>query len=88
MNNSDSIAHLVAAAAKARQLPSPSSLALRLPPSSRVWPAQVITRWSEGCHVRVAEKHDTILPADALPPDADQFGIRITRGGVVILPNA
>ena len=31
-----------------------------------VWPAQVITRWGEGCQIRISDQVDTIVPPDAI----------------------
>ena len=55
-----------------------------LPICSQVIPAQVVTRWQDGCHIRVSEAHDAILPANALPGDTDHFAIRILQGGVEV----
>ena len=65
--------------------PSPDFL---LPASPRLWPAQVITRWAGGCHIRIADAHDTILPPDALPDDADEFRVRIEPDGLVVFTAA
>ncbi len=51
-------------------------------------PAQVITRWAGGCHIRVADTYDTILPPDALPEDADEFHVRIEPAGLVVFTAA
>jgi hypothetical protein len=79
------IAELVRAAATATHV-VPASLCQGLAPGSRILPAQVVTRFAAGCHIRVADEHDTILAPDALPAGADTFAVRIQRDGLVILP--
>lgn len=57
-----------------------------LAPSNRIWPAQVVTRWRDGCQIRIDGQIDTILPPEAVPAEWDAFQVRIERDGIVVLP--
>jgi hypothetical protein len=83
-----SIAQLVATALNAKHIQAPSSLATRLPAGRQAWTAEVVARWDDGCHVRVAGEYDTFLPADALPAGTERFGIRVVDGGLIVWPAA
>jgi hypothetical protein len=88
MNGSESLAQLVAEASRAQIVNAAASLHLRLPSTSELWPARVISRTDEGCLVRVADQHDALLPQGSVPPNVQILRIRATADGVILFPAA
>jgi hypothetical protein len=53
-----------------------------LPPlSSRVWRADVIQRFPNGCHLRVGEEHDVFVPPGYVPEEVETVRVRVQADG-------
>ena len=46
--------------------------------------AEVITRWAEGCQIRIADTYDTIVDPAMIPTDIDVIHVRVIGDECVI----